>query len=287
MIAELLAQAVAKSLKDNIPRLAAALAYYSIISLAPLLLIALVVAGLTLGEQTGQRQIAEQMQGVTGNTGGPIIQALINQANQPVVGVVATVLGAVVLFFGAGGVFVELRDSLNMIWEVKSNHVGIIQSMVRERFLSLVMVLGMCFLLVGSVVVHAGMARLGNYLGIVALGVIPMEIIATILPLLVSALLFALMFKQIPDAQVRWKEVWLGATITAVLFTIGKSVIGLYLQWSGVDSLFGAAGSLVVFLIWIYYSAQVFLFGAEFTYVCSRYGKLHLESALLASSSRL
>ena len=148
MIAELLAQAVAKSLKDNIPRLAAALAYYSIISLAPLLLIALVVAGLTLGEQTGQRQIAEQMQGVTGNTGGPIIQALINQANQPVVGVVATVLGAVVLFFGAGGVFVELRDSLNMIWEVKSNHVGIIQSMVRERFLSLVMVLGMCFLLV-------------------------------------------------------------------------------------------------------------------------------------------
>ncbi len=202
-------------------------------------------------------------------------------------GVVATVLGAVVLFFGAGGVFVELRDSLNMIWEVKSNHVGIIQSMVRERFLSLVMVLGMCFLLVGSVVVHAGMARLGNYLGIVALGVIPMEIIATILPLLVSALLFALMFKQIPDAQVRWKEVWLGATITAVLFTIGKSVIGLYLQWSGVDSLFGAAGSLVVFLIWIYYSAQVFLFGAEFTYVCSRYGKLHLESALLASSSRL
>ena len=186
-------------------------------------------------------------------------------------------LGAVVLFFGAGGVFVELRDSLNMIWEVKPNRVGIIQSMVHERFLSLVMVLGMCFLLLVSVMVHAGIAIVGNYMGIVSLGALPLETIATILPLIVSALLFALMFKQIPDAQVRWKDVWLGAIITAVLFTIGKSVIGLYLQWSGVDSMFGAAGSLIVFLTWVYYSAQVFLFGAEFTYVYSQDRKLHLK----------
>ena len=277
MIAELLAQAIAKSLKDNIPRLAAALAYYAIISLAPLLLIVLVVAGLTFGEQAGHRQIAAQMQSMTGNTGGLMVQALINQANQPAVGVVATLLGAVALFFGAGGVFVELRDSLNLIWETKSNSVGIIQSMVRERFLSLVMVLGMCFLLLLSVAVHAGLAILGNYLKIVPPGAIPFEIIATLLPILASALLFALMFKQIPVAPVRWKDVWWGALITAVLFTIGKSVIGLYLQWSGVDSMFGAAGSLVVFLIWVYYSAQVFLFGAEFTYVYSQHRRLPSE----------
>ena len=279
LIADLLAQAVAKSLQDRIPRLAAALAYYSIISLAPLLMIVLIVGGLTIGEQGGQRQIVAQLQGAIGIPGSPMVQSLINQANQPVVGVAATLLGAVALLFGAGGVFIELRDSLNMIWAVKPIRVGIIRSMVRERFWSLVMVLGMCFLLLLSLVVHGGMAILGHYLGSRPAGAIPTEIIATLLPLLVSALLFALMFKQIPDAQVHWKDVWLGAIITAALFTIGKSVIGLYLRWSGVDSMFGAAGSLVAFLIWVYYSAQVFFFGAEITSVSSQYGKLPMEPA--------
>ena len=278
VICGLLKQTVSGSQKDNVPRLAAALAYYSIISVAPLLLIAIAIAGWAFGEEAARGQISEQVQGLIGKTGGKAIETLIKNANRPVAGVVATLLGALVLFFGAGGVFVELRDSLNTIWEVKSNPTEIIQSIIRERFLSLAMVLGVCFLLLVSLVVNAVMAMFVNCLGDMLPNAIRFGITTNVLPFVVATLVFALMFKNIPDTRVHWRDVWMGAVITSGLFTIGKSLIGLYLGWSGIDSTFGAAGSAVVFLIWVYYSAQVFFFGAEFTHVYSRHSKTRLES---------
>lgn len=269
----MLKQTFLRSDKHNVPRLAAALAYYSIISLAPLLLIVIAIAGWAFGEEAARAQIAEQVQGLIGETGGKAIATLIKNANRPVAGVVATLLGALVLFFGAGGVFVELRDSLNTIWEVDAKPIGIIRSIVRARFLSLGMVLCVCFLLLISLVINAAMAVLGKHLGDMLPGAMTFEIATHALSFVVATLLFTLMFKQIPGARIHWKDVWMGGLITSALFTIGKSIIGLYLGWVGIDSTFGAAGSLVMLLIWFYYSAQVFFFGAEFTHVYSMHRK--------------
>lgn len=270
----MLGQAFFRSQKDNVPRLAAALAYYSIISLAPLLLIVIAIVGLAFGEEAARAQIADQVQRLIGDTGGGAIAMLIKNANRPVAGVLATLLGALVLFFGAGGVFVELRDSLNTIWEVNAKPIGIVRSLIKERFVSFAMVLGVCFLLLVSLAVNAVMAMLGRYLVARLSGAIPFDFATAVLSFVVATLLFALMFKQIPAARVLWRDVWMGAVITSVLFAIGKAVIGLYLGWIGIDSTFGAAGSLVMLLIWVYYSAHVFFFGAEFTHVCSIHRKL-------------
>ncbi len=258
-------QAVSAWKEHNVPRLAAALAYYTLVSLAPLLIIVVAVAGWAFGREAAQGKICAQVAALVGEQGGRAIESIIQNADQPATGVIATLIGVLILLFGAGGVFVELHDSLNLIWRVPTKPGRGIFRVLRERFLSFAMVLGVCFLLLVSLVISAALSALGTFLGEVLPKVMVLQAANFILSFGIITLLFSMMFKYLPDAPVLWKDVWLGAVLTALLFTIGKYLIGLYLGRSSTTSVFGAAGSLVTLLIWVYYSAQIFFFGAEFT----------------------
>ncbi len=254
--------------RHQAPKLGAALAYYTILSLAPLLIVVMAVIGLAFGEQAARGEIMQQIQGMVGSQGAEAIQAIVANANKPKSGVIATVLGLITLFLGASGVFVELRDSLNKIWEVPPRPDGGIWAMIRERFLSFGMVLAIGFLLLVSLVVSAGISAAGAFVG----GLLPvpawaLHAASSLLSLIVFTVLFALIYRFLPDEHVTWRDTFLGAAFTSVLFTVGKLAIGLYLGNAGIASTYGAAGSLVVVLVWIYYSSQVFFFGAEFTHV--------------------
>lgn len=259
--------------EDKASRLSAALTYYTVFSLAPMLIIAIAVAGLIFGQaQAVQDQVLNQIQGLTGEQGRIFMSELLESASKPAQGIFATVIGIVTLVFGALGVFNELHNSLNTIWEVPENQPkglwGSIKQVVVSRFLSFTMILGIGFMLLVSLVLSTGISALGNWIG----GILPFhELILQIINLLLSigiiTVLFALIFKVLPDANVAWKDVWMGAFMTAILFSIGKTLIGLYLGSSAVGTTFGAAGSLVLLLLWIYYSAQILFFGAEFTQV--------------------
>jgi len=258
--------------EDRASRLAAALAYYTIFSLAPLLVIAIAVAGLIWSQDAVHAQVMGQVQGLVGTEGAAFVEDLLQSASNPAEGIVATIIGLITLFFGALNVFNELHNSLNIIWEVKDekpkNFWQSIKKALIDRFLSFTMVLGIGFLLLVSLVVSAGLSATQEIVG----NAFPVpEFLLQILNLLVSigviTLLFAMMYKYLPDAEVPWRYVWLGAFATAVLFSLGKMVIGIYLGNSAVASSFGAAGSLVLLLLWVYYSAQILFFGAEFTQV--------------------
>jgi len=260
---------------DNAPRLGAALAYYTIFSIAPLLLIVVAIAGLWFGRAAAQQQIMDQVSGLVGENGGKTIQSMLEAANKPHAGIIASVIGVVTLLFGATGVFLQLQDALNTIWEVKPKPGQGIKGFIRHRILSLAMVFGIGFLLLVSLVVSAGLAAAGKWMeGAMPGGEEVWHAINFIVSIAVVGVLFALMFKYLPDVKVAWKDVWLGALITAVLFTAGKFALGLYLGRSSVSSAYGAAGSLVVVLLWVYYSAQILFFGAEFTQVyANRFGR--------------
>ena len=257
--------------EKNPSRLAAALAYYTLFSLAPMLVIAIAVAGLIFGQrEVVQEQVLSQIQGLIGGEGRLLISGLLESASKPAQGILATIVGLVTLIFGALGLFNELHNSLNIIWDVKEeetkNFWESFKRLVIDRFLSFTMILGIGFMLLVSLVVSAGITALGTWIG----GLLPFhELILQIINLVVSigiiTVLFALIFKYLPDAEIAWQDVWLGAFVTAVLFSIGKTLIGLYLGSSAVATAFGAAGSLVLLLLWAYYSAQILLFGAEFT----------------------
>lgn len=259
--------------EKNPSRLAAALAYYTLFSLAPMLVIAIAIAGLIFGQREAvQEQVLSQIQGLVGEEGRILIAGLLESASKPAQGIVATIIGLVTLIFGALGLFNELHNSLNIIWDVKEeetkNFWETVKRVVFARFLSFTMILGIGFMLLVSLVISAGISALGNWIG----GLFPFhELILQIINLVVSTgiitVLFALIFKFLPDAEIAWRDVWLGAFVTAVLFSIGKTLIGLYLGSSAVASAFGAAGSLVLLLLWAYYSGQILLFGAEFTQV--------------------
>jgi membrane protein len=258
--------------EDRASRLAASLAYYTIFSLAPLLVIAIAVAGFIWQHDAVEMQLMAQIQGLVGVEGARFVADLIKSASNPAKGIVATIIGAITLLFGALGVFNELHNALNVIWEVKEekaeNFLQAVKKAIIDRFLSFTMVLGIGFLLLVSLVISAGLSATQELVG----NSFPIpEFILQFLNLIISTgvitLLFAMIFKYLPDAEIPWRHVWLGAFVTAVFFSLGKMLIGLYLGNSAVASSFGAAGSLVLLLVWVYYSAQILFFGAEFTQV--------------------
>ena len=258
--------------EDKASRLAAALAYYTIFSLAPMLVIAIAVAGLIWQRDVVQTALMNQIGGLVGGEGAIFVGSLLEGASNPREGILATIIGVITLLFGALGVFNALHDALNTIWEVKEEEVkGVwnsIKKVIMNRFLSFTMILGIGFMLLVSLVISAAISAFGTWIG----GLLPfqefiLQIINLIISIGVITVFFALIFKILPDANVAWRDVWIGAFVTAVLFSIGKTLIGLYLGSSAVTSSFGAAGSLVLLLLWIYYSAQILFFGAEFTQV--------------------
>jgi membrane protein len=264
--------------EDGANRLAAALAYYTTFSLAPLLVLIIAIAGLVGGRDAAQTQTMAQVQDLLGVDGREFVQGMIESASRPTTGLTATIIGTVTLLFGALGVFGELQNSLNTIWEVKPKpargFVDGVKRFIIKRLLSFTMVLGIGFLLLASLVVSAAVSALGEYIGNRwPLADFWLLLINFIISFLVVTVLFAMIFKFLPEIKIAWKDVWLGAAVTSILFTLGKFLIGLYLGRSEVGNTFGAAGSLAILLIWIYYSAQILFFGAEFTQVyANRYG---------------
>lgn len=263
--------------EDKASRLAAALAYYTAFSIAPLVVIAIAIAALVYGEEAAKGQIATQLGTLVGPEAAVAIESLVESSyRQSGEGIIATVISIALLFFGASNIFTQLQESLNTIWEVAPKPGRGIKGIVKDRILSFGMVLGIGFLLLVSLILSTVLAVLGNYLG----GMMPgLQFLWSILNFLLSfgviTLLFALMFKFLPDVKITWGDVRIGAVITALLFTIGKSLISLYLGNSGVGSTYGAAGSLVVLLLWVNFSAQILFFGAEFTQVyANKYGSM-------------
>jgi membrane protein len=258
--------------EDQAPRLAAALAYYTTFSLAPVLVIAIAFAGMLGGRAAAEGLVMDQVQDLVGVEGREFVQDMIKNASRTSTGIAASILGGVTLLFGALGAFNELQNALDRIWDVKpkplTGWTGRVRKFIFARLLSFSMVLGIGFLLLVSLVFSAALAALRDY--VATIPVVP-QIILQVLHLLVSFLLitflFAMIFKYVPDVKIPWRYVWPGAALTAIFFTLGKYLIGLYLGTSEVGSTFGAAGSLALIMIWIYYSSQILFLGAEFTQV--------------------
>jgi membrane protein len=271
----LLKQTASEWMEDDAPSLGAALAYYTVFSLAPLMTIAIAIAGFFFGKEAAQGQIFDELRGLLGEEGGKAVEEMVQSANaRPTAGIVATVISVIILLFGASGVFGQLQASLNKMWGVKPKPGRGVLGMIKDRLLSFGFILIVGFLLLVSLLLTAGVALMANWLG----GLMPgSETLAQILNLALSlvmiTLLFAMIFKFLPDAKIAWHDVWIGAFLTALLFTIGKFALGIYLGKSGVASSYGAAGSLIVLLLWVYYSSQILFFGAEFTQVyANRFG---------------
>ncbi|HET9493137.1 MAG TPA: YihY/virulence factor BrkB family protein [Chloroflexia bacterium] len=254
--------------EDKAPRLGAALAYYTVFSIGPLLLLTISIASFFLDRAAVQEQIVGTVSGVVGKEGGDVINQTVENADKGGGNIIATVVGIGVLLFGASGVFGQLKDALNTIWEVQPTPGRGILATIKDRFLSFTMVLGTGFLLLVSLVVSAAVAALGKYLEqFLPAGGFWAFALNLILSLGIFTLIFALLFKFLPDVKIGWKDVWLGAFVTALLFLLGQAALAFYLSIANVGSSFGVAGSLVVVLVWIYYSAQILLLGAEFTQV--------------------
>lgn len=260
--------------RHNAPRLGAALAFYTILSLAPLLIVVMAVASLISGKAAAESQIVWQIQNLVGREGAEVIRQMLEGARKPDTGILATTLGLLTLFLGATAVVAELRDALNTVWEIpiqESHWPKSVLRIFKERIFSFVMVLGVGFLLLASVVVNVWLAAAGAlFSGLLPLPESVLQALTSGASFVVNAVLFALIYKFMPDADLEWREVAAGAALTSLLFSLGKLLIGLYLVKAGLASTYGAAGSLVVLLVWIYYSAQVFLLGAEFTRVFTR-----------------
>ena len=273
-IFELLKETAQGWARDNASLLAAALAYYTIFALAPLLVIAVAVAGLVFGEAAVQGQIVAQIEGAVGREAAVVIQNLIANASQSGASVIATVLSTILLLVAASGLFSQLQRTLNIIWGLQPAPETGVLNVVRKRTLAFGMVLVVGLLLLLSLAISTFVTAVGDRL------VVWLPSIGSILPqinflasLIILTLLFALLFKVLPDAQLTWKDVLLGAAVTTLLFLLGRFLIGLYLARGSATSTYGAAGSLVLILLWVYYSAQIFLFGAEFTQVyANKYG---------------
>jgi membrane protein len=257
--------------EDRAPRLGAALAYYMVFALAPGLIFIISVAALVLGEEQARSQIIAEIRDLVGSNTAEALQATIDSVHRTGGGLLPTSLGIVTLLFGLWGVFGELQDALNTIWGVTTKPGRGVLVIIKERFWSFAMVVGVGFLLLVSLALSAWIAAMGTFVGgALSVPAALLETINAVFSTVVIALMFAMIFKLLPDVTIAWSNVWLGATVTALLFTAGKSLIGLYLGRTAVGSAYGAAGSLVVILIWIYYSAQILFFGAEFTKVYTR-----------------
>ena len=264
----LVKQAATAWVDDFAPSMGAAIAYYTMFSLAPLLLIAIAVAGLVFGQEVASGEVLAQLRGMMGEQGAQAVQGMLEAASEPGKSVVATIVGVGLLVLGATTVFGELQDALDRIWRAPARpEGGGLWGLLRSRLLSFGMILGIGFMLIVSLVLSAGLSALGKWMGPMFGG---WEVLAQSVNFVISfglvSVMFAMIYKIMPRVKIAWRDVWVGAVVTALLFTIGKFLIGLYIGKSGVASVFGAAGSLAVLLIWIYYSAQIFLLGAEFTW---------------------
>jgi membrane protein len=271
-LAGVLRKTVTKWLDDDAFTLAAALSYYAIFSLAPVLVISISIAGLLFGWHEAETGIEEQLRQLIGDQGADVVRTVVTAAGRERHhDVLATVIGLGVLFFGASGVFVQLEKSLNQIWNVPLERRSGIVALVRQRFLSFAMVIGIGFILLMSLVLSAVLAATSGYL---AANFPFWKAVGHGIDLLISlglfTLLFAMIFKVLPDVELRWRHVWLGGGVSAALFAVGKWGIGIYLGHSNVASAFGAAGSLAVLLLWIFYGALIIFLGAEFTSVYTR-----------------
>ncbi|MDP9036332.1 MAG: YihY/virulence factor BrkB family protein [Myxococcota bacterium] len=255
-------------LDDKVPRLGAALSYYTVFSLAPVLILVIALAGLIFGRDAAQGKIVGELRGLVGNDGAAIIQSMILQASIKSGGVIATVVGVVTLLVGATGVVVELQDALNTIWKVAPKPGRGVMGMVRDRMLSFGLILAFGFLSIVSLAMSAGLAALGGWFSHIVPGWVVLGYVVNYgISFAIITLMFATMYKLLPDVKIAWRDVWVGAAVTSVLFHIGKFLIGLYLGKATVASGFGAAGSLAVILVWVYYTSQIVLLGAEFTRV--------------------
>ncbi|MEO5734554.1 MAG: YihY/virulence factor BrkB family protein [Rubrivivax sp.] len=271
----LVKQSVTAWIDDYAPSMGAALSYYTVFSLAPMLLIVVAIAGLVFGEEAARGALFEQLDGLMGQQAAAAVQGMLAAASQPTEGVLATVVGVVVVLIGATTVFSELQDALDRIWRApaREKNGGVI-GLLRTRFLSFGLILAIAFLLMVSLVASAAIAALGKWWGpMFGAWELAAQAVTFAFGLLVTTIGFAMIYKLMPRATVQWHDVWIGAIVTAVLFSVGRLLIGLYIGKSGVASSYGAAGSLVVVFVWVYYSAQIFLLGAEFTWVyATRYG---------------
>lgn len=260
--------------KQKVPRMAAAIAFYAIFSVAPILVIAIAVSGLVFGKQAVQGQLMDQMKGMFGTNGAEIVQYMISKVSKFSSNVIAAVVGGLILIIGATGVFVEMQDDLNTIWEVKPKPAKIqiaILETIRTRLFSFGLILAIGFLLIISLVINVFLEGLGNYFLHFSRELTGLLNLANHLgSFVIFTLLFALIFKHLPDVIIPWKDIFAGAILTAALFSIGKALIGLYLGQSSVTSEYGAAGSLVIVLLWFNYTSQILFFGAEFTKVFAR-----------------
>ena len=262
-------QAVAAWSEDYAPSMGAALAYYTLFSIAPLLLIVISVAGLVFGEEAARGQVVAELQGLMGEAGAAAIQSLLQNVNKPAQGVLATIVGVATLLVGAISVFGELQDALDRIWRAPARaQASGWWSLLRSRLLSFGMVLGLGFLLIVSLLASAAVNAVGTF-SVAGYEVWPvaLEAINFVLSFALVTVTFAMIYKLMPRVRIAWRDVWVGAAATALLFAIGKLLIGLYIGRSSFASGFGAASSLVLVLLWMYYSAQIFLLGAEFTWV--------------------
>lgn len=270
----LLKTAASSWLDDYAPSMGAALAYYTMFSIAPLLLIVISVAGLVFGVDAARGEISAQLQGLIGADGAHAIEGLLARANRPAAGVASTLLGFLLLVVGATTVFAELQDALDRIWRAPRRLPGSLWTVLRSRLLSFGLILGLGFLMMVSLVISAALSALGKWWGAwFGDWVSVMELVNFAISFALVTTVFAMIYKLMPRVKVAWADVWIGAAVTALLFSVGKYLIGLYIGQSSVGSVFGAAGSLVVLLVWVYYSAQIFLLGAEFTWAyAGRYG---------------
>jgi membrane protein len=257
-------------INDKCPQLGAALAYFTVFSLAPLVLILMAVFGLFFGSEHARDKIIEQLQYMIDPSGIRVIKDIATSAAKPQSGIVATFVGIIVGLFGASGVFGQLQEALNTIWGVKAKPGAGLWAFLRARFLSFAMVAGVCFLLLVSLTVESVLRGLSTYLqNLFPGGHILALLLFLVLDVGVVIALFAMIFRFLPDIKIGWRDVWIGASLTGLLFVLGKFILGLYLGSGAAGSAYGAASSLITLLLWIYYSAQILLFGAEFTQVYS------------------
>ena len=277
-IFEMLKQTASEWMDQNMSRLGAALAFYTFFAIAPLFVIVLAIAGLWFGEEAARRELFTQVSGLVGSEGGEAMHALVSAAHKPKTGAWAAIIAVVTLFVGATGVFVELQDALNSVWGVRRVSGRGLRNFIKNRLLSFALIAGIGFLLLVSLILSAGLSALGSFMvWLPPAQETIWQAINFMVYFGVITLLFAMIFKVLPDVKIAWRDVWIGAIITALLFNFGKLLFGLYLGRSSVTSVYGAAGSLVVVLLWVYYSAQILFFGAKFTQVYSnRYGS-HFE----------
>ena len=252
---------------DNVPRLGASLSFYTLFAMAPVLVVSIAIAGLAFGEEAVRGEVVTQMRGLVGEEGARAVQTMLQAASKERESRIATVLGLFTLFIGATGAFLELQTAINGIWRVKPKEGGHwLKELVMQRLISFGLVIGVGFLLLVSLLVSAALAALHRYMGVTFPGLAELWQAANVLVSFgIITVLFAMIYRILPDRDLAWRDVWVGAMVTAGLFSIGKFAIGLYLGTSGLASTYGAAGSVVVLLLWVYYSSQVVLLGAEFT----------------------